>query len=526
MKPIGRLLRTLRHLRPTQIAHQLKYRLIPLPISKVPEAPSGLDPRTVAFDHTKTYGVSGWLNNTFDCLNRKQAFSSGVDWAFMGHGKLWNYNLQYFSHLPGTDSSNRDLELQRLREFHAALGSGKVALEPYPVSLRLIHTIRFKNRHGFNESELNRWIWRQGWVLRHRLEFHLLANHLLENAFALTLTGWVCRETEWFETGLALLADQLQEQVLADGAHYERSAMYHHILTYRVLEFLDWTSEEPDLRQRKEVARIRTIAERMLGWMTAMATPTGGIARWADMADGIAPDASLLTSYADSIGLPFPADPTLADSRYRVLRAGTVWCSFNAGAVEPSYQPGHAHADQLSFLLFVDGTEVVTDVGISTYEAGSTRHRERSSQSHNGILVAESDSAEVWGGFRVGRRPTVELIQESGSSVSVRHNGYRHVGCPWVSRSLSVQADLMSFKDAVSKEGLMWEVRLHIHPDRSVELVDGCATIDGLVVVEPGEGSLVLESYEWCVGYNKTRSATRIRIRTESNELNWTIRIR
>jgi hypothetical protein len=526
VKPIGRLLRTVRHLRPTQIAYQLKYRLIPLPISRVPEPPKGFEMRNVAFDDTRTHGSNPWVGDVFRALNREQDFSSGVDWSFMGHGKLWQYNLQYFSHLPGTDASRCDVELARLCDFHRALETGKVVLEPYPVSLRLIHTIRFKNRHGLNDTELDHWIWRQGWFLRNRLEYHLLANHLLENAFALTLTGWVCNETEWFETGLTLLVDQLQEQVLTDGAHYERSAMYHHILTYRVLEFLNWSNEIVELRTRDEIVAIRDIAVRMLGWMRVMAEPDGGIPRWADMAEGIAPSSESLLKYADALGLDTEAPVVPSQSGYRVYREHPVWLSFNVGGVTPEYQPGHAHADQLSFLLFVDGTEVVTDTGISTYEADSVRQRERSTAAHNTILVADTDSAEIWGGFRVGRRPKVHIRHEEGNRIIASHNGYRHLGVKDVTRDLTVSASKIAVKDAIHGTNLPWEVQLHIHPDRSVELVDGCASIDGLILVEPGNGTLVLESYEWCVGYNLTRSATRIRIRPNGRECAWTLHIR
>ncbi len=128
MKPIGRLIRTIRHLKPTQIAHQVKYRLVPLSISKVPEPPKGFEMRSVTFDHTRTHGSNPWAGEVFRALNREQDFSSGVDWSFMGHGKLWQYNLQYFSHLPGVEVEAKDRELARLADFHAALGSGKVAL--------------------------------------------------------------------------------------------------------------------------------------------------------------------------------------------------------------------------------------------------------------------------------------------------------------------------------------------------------------------------------------------------------------
>ncbi|MFX7548931.1 hypothetical protein ABTJ50_21555, partial [Acinetobacter baumannii] len=65
--------------------------------------------------------------------------------------------------------------------------------------------------------------------------YHLLANHLLENAFSLWLASIYLRDQPLFNRSDRLLVSQLNEQILADGGHYECSVMYQSILLSKLL---------------------------------------------------------------------------------------------------------------------------------------------------------------------------------------------------------------------------------------------------------------------------------------------------
>ncbi len=78
--------------------------------------------------------------------------------------------------------------------------------------------------------------------LRRRLEYHLLGNHLLCNGKALVF-GRLYFEgpeaDEWLRTGLAVVERELREQILDDGAHFERSPMYHLIVLEDLLDMIN-----------------------------------------------------------------------------------------------------------------------------------------------------------------------------------------------------------------------------------------------------------------------------------------------
>ena len=62
------------------------------------------------------------------------------------------------------------------------------------------------------------------WLAR-RVEWHLLANHLFVNAKALVFAGLFFEGPEadrWLSTGISILREEIDEQILPDGAQFER----------------------------------------------------------------------------------------------------------------------------------------------------------------------------------------------------------------------------------------------------------------------------------------------------------------
>ena len=115
---------------------------------------------------------------------------------------------------------------------------GAAGLEPYPVSRRITNWcmcfIGRERSRTLGDAAFRDTLWaslcEQADHLQRRLEWHLLGNHLLENAVALSLIG-SCFDhpaaKAWLSVGREILARELPEQVLADGGHFERSPMYY-----------------------------------------------------------------------------------------------------------------------------------------------------------------------------------------------------------------------------------------------------------------------------------------------------------
>ena len=113
----------------------------------------------------------------------------------------------------------------------------------------------------------------------------------------------------------------------------------------------------------------------------------------------------------------------LMDSGYRMIELWPFHLFANVGSISPTYQPGHAHADELNFELFYNGAPLIVDTGVSTYEKNDRRLLERSTSSHN-CVVSGTNSSDVWSGFRVGRRANVKIGADDDQKLTAEHNGF------------------------------------------------------------------------------------------------------
>lgn len=376
----------------------------------------------------------------------------------------------------------------------SAAWSSQVASEPFPASVR---ARRIALAVRFGDRSLGLELARAARAVAAQLELHLLANHLLENAFGLACAGAVARGAEadaWYALGAALLAWQLDEQFLPDGGHFERSASYHLALTAALLE----TIELARVSGRALPARWRSAARRALAFAAAVRAPDGTVPLFNDATLDAAPAADEVLALGEALGLASPVAPVVAPSA-RVL-ADTGWTLLDAddgaravvdtGPDGAPYQPGHVHADPLTFELWIDGRRAVVDFGVASYAWDEARRETRATRSHNTLELDELDACEVWGAFRVGRRASARVLdagaKDGTAFVVAEHDGYAWLpGAPRHRRTMRLRAGTLDIDDelvggwrgeAVSRLRVASEVAPHVR----VEAAPGpCETTEG-----------------------------------------------
>lgn len=430
-----RYFQTLRYLKVTQLYYQGYYRMrstffpdrkvLPLVNSALSGAPLRFLPfvsKQRAIDH-----------GSFSFLNRSKLFGDDyhrIDWGFDGNGKLWTYNLNYFDFLlqPGF---SQDIGLELIEVFTTMAPAGGVGFESYPISLRGINWIKFLSLHGIRRADIDASLFAQYRVLLKNLEYHLLGNHLLENAFSLLFGACYFNQKAWYDRSRKLLERELEEQVLDDGAHFELSPMYHQILIDRMLDCVNLLQNNNCFSGQDEFALfLRKKVINMLRWLKTMTFADGSIPLLNDATTGIAPTSHVLFGYAERLGIGVEemSPVSLRGSGYRKFCGTDYECLVDVGAIGPDYIPGHAHADTFNFLVHLKGKPFLEDTGISTYEKCALRDAERGTAAHNTVVVNGMNSSDVWGGFRVGRRARVRLFEDGLSVIEAEHDGYRHFG--------------------------------------------------------------------------------------------------
>ena len=461
-KKIQLLFNTVKYLKAGQILNRIKRKFIKPKVS-LQDIPEILHPigefKPVIPCSQRMLG-----ERSFEFLNKKFILKVPEDWNAENQDKLWLYNLHYFNDLNAINSKNRatwhnDLIQKWIDENPVGFGNG---WEPYPSSLRIVNWIKWSLLGANIKQDWHNSLAVQIRYLSQNLEYHLLGNHLFANAKALIFAGLYFQGNEaddWYKVGIKILNRELPEQVLDDGGNFELSPMYHAIFLEDLLDIIN-------LHRAYKKQPPNGILDRvplMFDWLNTMSHPDGDIAFFNDSALDIAPSFDDFTSYAKRLGVDykdqgFDGYTHLKESGYIRFNSQDLAVIADIAQIGPSYIPGHGHADALSFEVSLFGKRVVVNSGISTYETGFDRNIQRGTLSHSTISINDTNSSEVWGGFRVARRAKIFNTDNTKSDGLTRfsacHDGYARIkGKPVHCREWITSNNLLEIIDTVSGSG-------------------------------------------------------------------------
>ena len=201
-------------------------------------------------DYLKRFSLEELLNGNVTLLH-ENGTPSGNDWKHPDKSHLWNFNLQYLEFLIPLVAAYRETKDEKyytcFRDYcerwisDNADGKGD-GWHPYTISLRLTNLwICLDGFDGRVQEDqvfflkLTDSMYAQYLHLQKKLELHLLGNHYLENLKAVMLGALYFKEPGIYAEYKSRLQEELKEQILPDGVHYERSIMYHKIVLEDVM---------------------------------------------------------------------------------------------------------------------------------------------------------------------------------------------------------------------------------------------------------------------------------------------------
>lgn len=503
---------TVRHLYPEQVVNRATRRFQPMTVLPAPDGELVLRRRAGVPPAASDRG--SFDGRSFVFLNRRVSWEGSDRWHPAGADDLWVYNLHYFQYVWAMPADTA----RTLIEDWIATATAPQAFgwHPYPISLRVREWTEWLLVHpdvdDVFRTSVTRSIVQQVDALSRLLEFHLMGNHLLENAITLCWAGLSFdgrRAAGWLDTGLDILRRELGRQVLADGSHDERSPMYQALIAEAVLR-LNEVAEQSDSPRAAEVGRLAsTVGGDLLRALERMVHPDGGYALLNDASLSVAPS-------LQSLVRRFGAKTEVAGRAHiwSLPSAGYLGYSdnhghylvFDAGAIGPDHQPGHGHADTLSFELSHRGRRIVTDTGIFTYKPGRDRQYDRGTAAHNTVEIDGRDQSELWGAFRCARRVSIHTATaEQGRTGATLRGGYRGpgrgLGAVSHTRQIFASGPVLAFTEAVSASGAhSATLRLHFAPGLSLRQSDRVWILED--EAHRRVASVVGDGFRW----NETRS--------------------
>lgn len=419
-------------------------------------------------------------NGTITFLNLVGNINEKSLWSEPQKPKLWLYNLHYFDLLNSKDSEQSIKESANfIAKWIADNPQTKsIGWEPYPTSLRIVNWIKWFSR--FPEKVKLPWLENlttQIQVLEKALEYHILANHLFANCKALIFAGAYFEGPDakrWLAKGLKIFKTEIHEQFLKDGGHFERSPMYHSTLLWDLCDLynLAITTQIPSLLKQQEILESTII--RGLQWLRLMTHPDGELSFFNDATFNIAPRYEDLSDYAKRLRIKEIKEPLegklLSESGYYVASLEPNYKAIlNLAPIKPNYQPGHAHADTLSFELSLFKQRFIVNSGISTYDNCALRHFQRSTKAHSTVTINSANSSDVWSSFRVAKRarPLGLAVNYADDKIVINcsHNGYkRFLRGNIHKRTWQLRPNGLIINDQICGKFKDAEARFYLHP--------------------------------------------------------------
>ncbi|MCI8417896.1 MAG: hypothetical protein HFI33_10475 [Lachnospiraceae bacterium] len=415
---------TIRSLRPVQIRYQIKNRILKnqkkklagriekLRAPEILETPHILIPELdCEKEYLRRFRVEELLENQIDLLHEMHVIEK--NWKVSSASHLWNYNLHYLEFLIPlaakykiTKDERYFLKWKELLESWMEQATGD-SLEPYTISMRIPNLLicrellseKIKNTQL--EQALITSIYQQYRYLLYAQEKALLANHYFENLKTLVISSLFFHELETYHKYFDLFLKEIEEQILSDGLHFERSLMYHKIILEDILRvYVVLKSSNHLCDGEKLVPTIKIMTAAMVNLEEGFPrTPL-----FNDSGNNVSKKKDSLLRAAQKIcGYEKTAIRSFEASGYYKLHQGETTILFDCGDIGPSYMGGHAHCDCLSFELCVQGKALFVNSGTGQYQ-GELRPFFRSTAAHNTIMIDDREQSELWGEHRAARR--------------------------------------------------------------------------------------------------------------------------
>ena len=511
LRRLALTLRTIRNLRPEQIAWRVRRTLVPRGSPGAPEGPVDLASGAAAVGARWLALEESAPDPDFDDRARRlvegEVYALGrsvpleeLDWTGRSVSHLWTYHLHYFEPLPALHVMARrgvPGALTRLVELvegwiEATAAGGGDGWDSYPTSVRIVQWLKVLAmdegagrllpealRHDMLQS-----LRRQAIHLDRNLEWDLSANHLLKNFCALVWAGLLL-ETPGAPSGVEdsrrRLAREVQRQVLADGMHEERSPAYHQLVLHDLLEVRSVREALGD----PGAGEMDGVLVSMLQAMERMTHPDGSFFLFGDSANRSAPPRERVWCLAENLGSPGAGVQdgvwSLPDAGFHGFTDQDHRLVVDCGSMGPQHQPAHGHCDALSFELDIRGVPVVVDSGVHGYAGDPFREYSRSTRAHSTVMIEGKEQSEVWGLFRVARMADVRrvegptggevgaagapLFRFRGSCVPFHARKVQHL------REFRLESGTLHILDEVrGGGGRRVETFLHLHPRWAVEI--------------------------------------------------------
>lgn len=501
---------TMRYMKPSQVYYRIKKTVKAEIRLKQPVIKSYREILPVATlqdldfdaDFLQRFPVDELMNGKITFLHHTEIFDWNDEWNIDGQSALWNFNLHYFEYLHSLTKVFMDSgRAEYLEESKKAIRGwikknpvehGGAGWASYTIALRLTNWLSYwtnlqKELEQDKEfaKQFTDSVFAQYTYLAKHLEKDILGNHYFEDLKTLVLCTLFFGDNAYEKAVLQELKKECREQILKDGMHFELSPMYHKIIFEDVLR-VAWALRSAGKPDEEIEAYIKPMAD-------VAYTFENGLSRiplFNDGGDNVAKSLKALMGVTEEYFQVKPEEKTeLPESGYYFFTNSGWKLIVDAGQPGPSYIPGHAHCDAMSFELFKDGEPVLVNCGTYAYQC-KERSFFRSTEAHNTVMVKGTEQSQCWGAFRLAKRAEIKVLSKGGDFIEIQMIDQEgHL----LRRGIELTKSCLSIRDESRRN----ELQAFLHSaDKNLGMTD-----TRRIIVE-GAGKLEIDKGEATIGKN------------------------
>lgn len=287
-------------------------------------------------------------------------------------------------------------------------------------------------------------------------------------AAALCLPG----SEEGLATGVRLLGEETERQILADGGHFQRNPALHLAVLRHLL----------DLRALMQATQVEVPAflqggiDRMVPMLRAFRLGDGGLVLFNGGGEG---HRAVIDAVLAQAGVKGRALLGARHVGFQRLSAGRTVVVMDAGGPPPPGADVLAHAGTLAFEMSVGAHRLIVNCGPYRGTDAAWAAAARATAAHSTVTVDDTNSSEIVEGgvgSRVARTTAIRRENDGATWLETSHDGYRGAFGLLHRRNLHLDTAGEALIGEDRLEGgraRAFTARFHLHPDVQASVVHG-----------------------------------------------------
>tara|TARA_B100001057_G_scaffold492422_1_gene584777 strand:- start:31 stop:1599 length:1569 start_codon:yes stop_codon:yes gene_type:complete len=370
----------------------------------------------------KKKGEIFFINSSDKILNNKnfiilsQKVKINDNWL-INSDSLLKYNFFYFNFI-NNENKNKNYIFNFIKNFFKISFDIKGFWDPYPTSIRLINLIKFLSKNDINDSELNEIILLHYINIKNNLEYRLLGNHLLTNLVAINIFFSVYKfdnkKKDYYQKKLL---SEINNQFNENYEHIELTPMYQGILIEQLLDLQNFNKS-----YKNKTLNFKYLICNMLHAYNNYHTSENEIFFFNDTNNN-SPKAKALIEYFNRVFKKKYKLKNILSKNFWNLKNKNISIMTKCCGPNPIFNPGHSHADNLSFEMAFKDQKIFVNPGVYSY-SGINRLKSRQTKNHNTLVLGGDNSSQIWSNFRIGKKAQTTVEKKNKKLICFSHDGY------------------------------------------------------------------------------------------------------